>query len=1037
VIAYFAQHRTAANLMMVAFLILGVTSLGRLRRATFPDYRPTEIEVRYVFPGAIPEEIEETILRRVENELDSVRHVDEIRSYAQDAVAVLTLRMEEYGDAAAFKDEIQTAVDGITGFPQGVEDPVIRQLGTTELVLDLLVTGPMNDRHLKAYAEDLKRRMQRLRQVTSVEIRGYSKHQFRVELSAAALMQYDLDVSRVANLVSRQSLNMPAGSIEATERELVLRVVEERRDIAELQDIVIAGAPDGSELKLGDIATITDTFELVEEGIRYQGQRAVLLRVEKTSDQDTIRVADTVKQFIDRERGRMPESMTFRVTADMAPLISGRLNLLFKFLWQGALLVFFVMWLFFNMRLSFWVVASIPISVAGALFVMPMLGITVDMFTMVAILMALGLLMDDGIVIAESVATHAAHGKPAIAAAIDGVTQVRSGVISSFLTTTCVLGPLIFIGGEMGRVIRVVPIMLLIVLAFSLLEAFCILPSHLASSLSSTGSESRGAFRRRFDAGIDWAREQLFGKLIDRLISVRYLWVGTVICLFFLAIALLSSGILKYEGFPTPDGNWLEARLSMSAGTSFARTQETVRQITAALDRVDEHYSADQPGGKRLVGSMYVAFNQNLDVPESGPHLATVVVDLLDAEERLCGLDDVMQKWTAEIGQLPDVTTLAITEPQVVPSGRAIDVRVQGEDLDRLAVAADEMRAWFSQWKGVRNLTSDLRPGKEELQIRMREGSVGLGVNATALSRQLRAAFHGETAAEIQLGDESYDVQVMLERADRNELADLDYYRITLPDSTRVPLSAIAEIDSQRGWAAISRVDGRRAVTVRGDIDTRFINLNPLFNQFRRQFLPRFYERYPDVEVVLDGEIKKVTETQQSIAAAGMVGILGVFILLSFQFRSYVEPLIVMLAIPLSFIGVILGHLLLGYDLTIVAVFGFVSLAGVVINDSILLVLFLKQRIAAGHGVEEAAREASRQRFRAIMLTSLTTIAGLLPLLLERSFQAQMLIPMAISIAFGLLASTVLVLSVIPSCYVILADFGLLDQKAAPVEDKH
>ncbi len=962
-IEYFARHPTAANLLMVVLVAMGAFSVSRLRRATFPDYLPTEIQVTYLYPGATAEEVEEAICRRVENAMDSVRHVAEIRSDAGEGVAVITIKMEELGNAADFKDEIQTSLDGITGLPQEVQDPITKELGTTELVLNLLVGGPMEARDLKAYAEDLKSRIQRLPQVASVTISGFSDHQFRVELSAEALMRYDLDVSSVAQMLERQNLNLAAGSIKSAQRELVVRMVEQRRSVSELQDIVILAAGSGAEVRLGDIAKISDTFEQAEDQIRLRGMRAAKLSVEKTRDQDTIRVADTVKEFIEAESARMPEAMEYLITLDMAPLISGRLDLLYKFFWQGALLVFLVMWLFFNAKLSFWVVMSIPVSVAGALFVMPILGLTIDMFSMVAILMALGILMDDGIVIAENVAEHVTRGSPAWKAAVDGVSEVRSGVLASFLTTTCVLGPLIFVSGEMGRVIRVVPIVLLIVLIFSLIEAFLILPSHLRHSLDISAGQQPGAFRRRFDSGIDWVRDVLFGRTIKSLIQFRYLWVGIAACIFLVSVAMIPAGVLKYQGFPTPDGNWLEARLAMQPGTSLEQTQKTVERITDALQRVDDDFSLTQPDGQRLLRSYYVVFNQNLDTQETGSHVATVAADLLDAEERTYRLNDVKERWSAETGQLADVSNLSFTEPAIAPSGRSIEVRLQAEDLDYLAAAADEVHQWFLQWSGVRNLTTDLRHGKEELQARLRDGAVGLGLDASEVARQLRSAFQGVTASEVQVGDETYDIDVMLRSADQNTPSDLDNHHIKLADGSQSPLSTVVEFDRERGWSRISRVNGRRTATVLGDTDARFIKTNLLFSKFRQDFLPTFQAQHPDISVTIEGEIKKIDETQDSIAWAGLIGVLGIFVLLSLQFRSYIEPLVVMVAIPMSFIGVIFGHLLLGYDLTLHAVFAFVSLAGIVINDSILLVLYLKNRVEEGECVVEAAAEASRRRF--------------------------------------------------------------------------
>ena len=1022
-IAYFARHPTAANLMMLACLIAGALSMGRLRRATFPDFEPVRIQVSYPFPGATPAEVEETICERVENAIDSVQDVREIRSDARDGVAVFTVEMAERGEAAAFKDEIQTALDGITGFPESVEDPITIQLGTTELVLDLIVTGPESPRDLKAYAEDLKDRLQRLPEVASVTINGFSDHQLRVEVPAAALMQFNLSVEQLADILSRQNLDLPAGSIEADDREVVVRMVEQRRAIPELEQIVIHATAGGAQIRLGEIATITDTFEDEEDQVIIDGERAAQLRVEKTIDQDTIRVADAVRAFVIAEEDRMPDTVQFLITNDLSLLVTGRLNLLYNFAWQGSVLVFLVLWMFFSVRLSFWVVMSLPISIIGAFVLMPGFDLTINMISMMAFLLAIGILMDDGIVVAENVAAHAARGKEPLESAVGGVSEVGAGVLSSFFTTVLVLGPLIFVSGEIGRVIRAVPITLIIVLVVSLVEAFFILPAHLGKALKHRQQETRG-LRKRFNAAIEWTRENLFGRLLDRLLHWRYLWVGSVLFVFLISISLAISGVLKFQGFPSPDGDMLLARIVLPSGTPFARTEETVRQVTDALNRVNAEFAPRQPDGRPLVDSVYVLLGE--EGSNRGPHVATVVADFLNAEQRNGQLNDIIQAWIRETGPVPDVVSLEFSEPVVGPEGRAIEVRVQGDDLDELTEAAALTRDWMGQWEGVMNLNSDLRPGKEELQYRLRDGAFGLGLDSAQVARQLRAAFQGVTATEIQIGSEAYDVDVMLTRADQSGLDDLDHYFLTLPDGTQAPLDSVIEATHARGWSRIVRFNGRRTATVSGDVDSEVIKTNILFQEFETEFLPEFQSRFPDIQISLEGEVRKTAEAQESLIIAGLVGVLGVFMLLSIQFRSYFEPLLVMIAIPLSLVGVIWGHLLLNHDLTILAIFGFISLAGIVVNDSILLVLFLKQRTREGASILESAAQASRQRFRAIMLTSLTTIAGLLPLLLERSFQAQFLIPLAISVAFGLAASTVLVLLVVPCLYVIAADFGLI-----------
>ena len=1030
-ISFFAKHPTAANLLTLIFLSIGVLSIRSLRRETLPDFSPTEVEVRVVYRGATAEEVEEAVCQRVEDALDGVRFVKELRSDARESLAIVTAEMQPDGDYQAFKDEIDTEVAAIDDLPPETEDPVITQLHTTDLVLSVLVTGPMPLTDLKAYCEDFKERLQQQPEVSLVQLQGFSDHQLRIELSDAALREHGLSAAEVADIVGRQSVNLPAGTIEAYEGELAIRFVEERRSPHELEDLVIVAGLGNAEIHLGDIARVSDVFELDEEQVLLGNRRAGLLNVKMTKNQDVIRVANLVKQFIGHERERYPQ-LDFQITQDGSTLVNDRLTMLVKNAWQGMLLVFLTMWLFFNIWLSFWVVMSLPVSFLGAFFFMPHLGLTINMMTMVGLLLALGILMDDGIVIAENVATHRARGKSPLAAAVAGVSEVKAGVFSSFITTVCVLGPLAMLEGDIGAVLEVVPLVLILVLVVSLVEAFFILPAHLGHAMHHYDPDQGGRLRRCFDRFIDWTRERVVGRSVDTLIRWRYLWIGIVICSFLVSVGLLAGGVLKFQAFPELDGDVIEARLLLAQGTPLARTERVIRQITDSLDRVNERFAPLQPKGQDLIQAVYVRFNQNTDAFENGPHVATVTADLLTAERRNTRLDDVFHAWEQEVGRPPDVVSLAYAEPGFGPQGRSIEIRLQGNDLYELKAASATMRQWLSGFVGVLNLADDLRAGKPELRIRMREGAFGLGLDAKSMARQLRAAFQGVIADEIQVGSESYEIDVRFRSDDRDSRADLEYFHFTLPGGGRVPLGAVAEIEIQRGWSRIARVNGMRTVTLRGDIDSRMTNTADLVAEIESRFLPQFQKEHPGVSMSVEGESKEGATTRRSIMRGMLIGMLGVFVLLSFQFRSYIEPLIVMAAIPLAMIGVVVGHLLMQIDLSMPSILGFVSLAGIVVNDSILLVLFLKREHEQGVALQKSAGRASRHRFRAIVLTSLTTVAGLLPLLAEKSLQAQILIPLATSIAFGLMASTILVLLVIPSLYVILGDLGL----TAPVNSQ-
>lgn len=1023
-IRYFTRHPTAANLLMLIFLAIGLLSIRGLRRETFPDFLPREVEIRVPYPGATAEDVEEAICRRVEDALDGVRFIEELRSEAREGLAITVVEMREGADFITFKDEIDTAIGAIDDFPEEVETPVIAELHTTDLVLSLLVSGPMSATHLKLHVENLKDRLEALPDLSMVRIAGFSDRQLRVELSAEALMRHQLSVDDVADRIRRQSVDLPAGTIETRQRDILLRFVDQRTKARTLEELVILAAPGGAELRLGDLGTVTDRFELDEDKVMLDGRRAALLIVEKTRDQDTIRVAESVKDFLVQEQARYPH-VDIVVTQDQSTLVRDRLRMLITNGWQGMLLVFVVMWLFFNVRLSFWVIMSLPVSFLGAFFLAPLLGLTINLMTMVALLLALGLLMDDGIVIAENIATHRAAGKAPLQAAIDGVSEVAGGVLSSFLTTICVLGPLAFLAGSIGKVLLVVPVMLILVMSVSLVEAFMILPHHLAHALSHETPGGRRRFRRAFEAAIEWTRERVLGRTLDTLIRWRYLWLGTVILLFLTTVGLFAGGVVRFQAFPEMDGDVIVARVLMPPGTPLAKTEEVVDRLTDALEEVNAQFVPRQPAQQDLIETVYVQYNVNEDAFETGPHVATVYADLLAAEVRDARLDDVMNAWRERVGPVADALSIVYAEPALGPAGLGIEIRLHGEELETLKSASIALKERLDGYDGVYNLADDLRQGKPEMRLRLREGAFGLGLDAATVARQLRAAFHGLTADEIQIGSESYEIDVRLRRADRDSLAAFDDFHCTLPDGRQIPLAAVAVMEQAAGWSRIARVDGRRTVTLRGDVDSRRTNTVQIVNELEREFLPDLRQRFPGVDISFEGEIKEAAITRASMLRGMLIGLIGIFVLLSFQFRSYIEPLIVMVAIPLALIGVITGHLVLGIDVSTPSMLGFISLAGIVVNNSILLMLFLKKQRAADMDASTAAAQAGRQRFRAITITSLTTIAGLLPLLFEESLQAQVLIPLVVSIVFGLLAATVLVLLVIPCLYMILDDFGI------------
>ncbi len=1021
---FFASHPTASTLLMVSFIFLGSITIMDVRRETFPDFTPTEVEILVPYPGAHALEIDEAISQRIENVLENVNDVYEVKSESKEGISRIVVEMREGGNLNQFMDDIKTEVEAIDDFPDRVEKPIIKQLGRMDLVVSVAITGPMSTPDLKLFCEDIKNRLLLLDEISHVNVEGFSDHQIQIQLRAKELMRFGLSIVDITEAIAKQNIDLPAGTIETPEGNIIIRFSEERKSVSEYEDILIISGTSGEEIRLGDIAFVEDRFERHEEKIWFNGQRAGMLTIKKLKSEDSLKIIAALNNFLEKERKKVPPNVNFELTKNMTDIVQDRLTMLSKNGIQGLFLVFLSLWLFFSLRLAFWVTMGLPVAFLGTIFFMHHIDFSINMLTMVGLLLALGLIMDDAIVISENIASHYSKGKSALEAAVQGTQEVTPGVLSSFLTTLAIFGAIpIFIKGEMGKVLWVMPVVLILALSISLIEAFCILPHHLHHTFQKIDSNITSDFRKKFEKLLETFRENILGSFVDWAIRWRYLFIGILIFVFLFTLGLISGGKLKIIGFPEIDGDVLQARILLPQGTPIEKTESVVEQVVQALDKVNLELTPIQPGNQPLVQNTNVQFNTNLDAFETGTHVATVSVDLLKAEIRNSSLDEISKKWRESLGEIPDVINITYKEPQMGPGGLPIEIRLMGKDLDELKKASLELSNWLNGYEGVLDLNDDMRPGKPEIKIRMKRGAMAKGLNASLIANQLRAAFFGKTASEIQVGSEAYEIDVRLADVDQNSFSDLELFYITDPSGKLYPIGEVAVLEQSRGPARIFRVNGLKTITIRADLDSKVANAKEIIDETKKKFFPDFLKKYPGILYSFEGQLKGSKITGQSMMTAFLVGIFGVFVLLSFQLKSYVESLVVLSAIPLSLIGIIWGHVAMGLDLSMVSIMGFVSLSGVVINDSILLVQFIKMRLEQGEKIEESARKASRQRFRAVLLTSLTTIAGLTPLLLEKSLQAQVLIPLVTSIIFGLMASTLLVLIVIPSFYSILGDF--------------
>ena len=695
--------------------------------------------------------------------------------------------------------------------------------------------------------------------------------------------------------------------------------------------------------------------------------------------------------------------------------------------WQGIILVFCSMWLFFSLRYSFWVSAGLPVAFMGGLFLMSILGLSINIMSLVGLLMAIGIMMDDAIVIAESIASHIERGFSPQDAITKGVSKVAPGVISSFLTTIFIFGSLLWLEGQMGAVLSVVPMVLILVLSISLIEAFCILPNHLHHSLSKKSAEKpMWQWKRHFLEKFENFRNTKLVSSVTFVVKWRYASVGAALGFLLISLSLVVGGAVKFVAFPELDGDIAEARIILPPGSSLSQTEQIVGKIVENAKNIGETYNKQNNEPSPLIENITTQFNFNSDAGEQGAHLATVRVNMLSAEIRNTYIDDFIEDWRLAVGDLATPISLVFKQPMMGPAGRDIEVRLQHNDLYKLKAASVELQSYLNQFSGVHGILDDMRPGKEEINISLKPGAEVYGVDGKMVALQLRAAYFGQAADNIQVGPENIEIEVIFNKQQAGELRVLENFPIIMPNGNQLPLNAIADLNYTRSFVRISRINSLRTVTIMAEVDNKVANSSEILQKIRQEFIPELSLKYPSLSVDFEGASKETAKTGGSLAKGFLIGLFGLFAILSFQFRSYLEPFVVMLAIPLALIGVIWGHFLLAHNLSMPSIMGFISLAGIVVNDSILLVQYIRHHVDQGDSVHQAVILASRERFRAVFLTSLTTAAGLLPLLLETSLQAQVVQPLVISIVFGIFTSTLLVLFIIPSAYAILADFGLV-----------
>lgn len=1011
-IGYFVRHPVAANLLMAIIVVFGIAVISGIERETFPEFAADSVRISVPYPGASAPDVDEEICAPIEDALSGVTGLEELSCLSVEGNASATADLAEGGDLIQFFNDVSSAVAGISDFPDDAETASVEIANQNDLVALIAISGLSGKDALVAYADDLSDRLLALPGVATANVSGITDREFQVNFDQQALRQYGLSSRDLVDAIEARSFRQPLGSAALAEGELVLRYAGSTRTLSDLEDLVVIENAQGATVRVSDLATVVlvDRDENAQSYI--DGAQTAIISVSKSADDDTIRVFESVNAVLEAERAAYPDPFDIAVINNLSELVEERINLIVENIVVGLLLVFGAMWLFFSLREALWISAALPVSFLGGLFVMSLLGITINMITLIALLMAVGLIMDDSIVIAENIDKWRKKAPP-LEAAAKGTMEVLPGVMSSFITTACVFGPLMFISGDLGQILRFIPMVLLITLALSLIEGFLILPHHLSHS---GGHEEEPAKPRPAERALEWVKQRVVMPMADACIRLRYLTFGTVVAILILCIGLIASGTVKVIGFPASEGDTLLARISLTSGISRERTVATVDQLVAGLEQVDADLTPLTEDAAPLVERVLVQFGVNANVNDNGAHTATITVDLLESAKRNVSADDVLAAWRGAAGALPDVTQISFAQSEQGPGGLDIDIELLARDLGELEQTAEQLTAALLTRDDVTEAYQDFNGGRKEAQIALNAFGNSTGLTPQALSNQLRTAFQGAETDSFRQGASNRTVRVQL--ADTvSSLTELERFPVFLPNGGQTSLATVADLNLTQSYPTITRKDGLAVANVQGQIDRNVTTSTAI----AAVVVDEIAKTFPDVQIKIGGATEEQTKSQQSMVSALGLGLIGVYMVLAFQFRSYSLPVVVMISIPFALIGAILGHWALGMDFSMPSLIGFASLAGIVVNNAILFVTFFQSNLE-GDDYVAASLNAVQDRFRPILLSSATTFVGLLPIIFDSSPQVQTLVPLVVSVAFGLLASMILVVIVFPAILSIYFD---------------
>ena len=1048
-IKWFSKNHVAGNFLMLAILLVGFSTWFQLKKEIFPETSIDAVAVRIPYPNATPEEVERGVCVPVEEAIADLTGIDTIRSTASQNIGTVSVEVETGYNVREVMDDVKSRVDAIDNFPEEAEKPVLEEIVIKNPVMNLAITTdrPVDETTLTRLAERIRDDLLSFESkgatsvgdffanffrgpqtISQVSIAGTREYEISIEVSDQRLRELGLSHSDVAEAVRRTSVDLPGGSIRTEGGEVIIRALGKRFSADEFRTIPVATLEDGSEILLEDVADVLDAFEDVDLSARFDERDAVLVNVYRVGSEDTLTLAKLVREYVEQAEQRLPEGVTVSIWNDQSSYLQGRLELLQRNAIVGLALVLLVLALFLRPSLAFLVALGIPVSFAGGIWLMPQLGVSINMISLFSFILVLGIVVDDAIVTGENVYSRIQKGEHPRIAAYKGTHEVGTVVVFGVLTTMMAFTPMLGLSGVSGKIWPNIPWVVIPTLAFSLVQSKFVLPAHL-SLLAPHRSEkpANPIFRlqRAIADGLESFVQKVYKPLLMLSLKWRYVTWSIFIGVLVVVMGYTVAGHVKFKFFPEVEGDVLTAKFELPQGVPFEVTQQVANRLEAAAWSVGNRLTnnAGEPVVKHVLSSagtqpFQTGFNPN--GPPKATHIGEVTMELTAAAGRSVLAKEVIDAWRSEVGDVPGLVDMNF-KAETAGGGNAFDFNLVGPDIDRLKDATNWVKSELDKYPGVIDIADSTREGKDELRlVQLTQSGKALGLRLQDVASQVRDAFYGSEAQRLQRGRDEVKVMIRFPQSDRRTLDALETMKIRTRNGAEVPFRQVVEYEFGRGPAVINRTDRQRSIKITADVSGQ-TNANDVMRSFKPDVLDQVSAKYPGVRFVQEGEQKDQADSVREIGLGFLGALVGMYVLIAIPLRSYWQPLIIMAVIPFGLIGAIGGHILLGLNLSIMSMCGLVALAGVVVNDSLVLVDFVN-RHKDGRSTMEAASAAGIRRFRAVILTSLTTFAGLMPMLTETDVQARFLVPMAVSLGFGILFATVITLFLVPSIYLILED---------------